>query len=114
MKAVTGAMGANSSTTGTQKDADAATKAWAAANPDATPKDIADYKANLIAGGMGGNDLETRQYLDEKRNGLTTDDLCDLEGQEGGRGGRSRDRGEERQRIQGQCDVKTIPPSIPS
>ena len=43
-------------------------------------KEIADYKANLIAGGMGGNDLETRQYLEEKRNGITTDDYATWKG----------------------------------
>ena len=63
MKAVTGAVGSNIETTGTQKDADAATAAWAAANPKATEQQKADYKANLIAGGMGGSDLGQRQYL---------------------------------------------------
>jgi hypothetical protein len=57
----------NAQTTSTQKDADAATREWAKANPNATPQDIADYKANLIAGGMGGTDLETRQYLGERQ-----------------------------------------------
>ena len=66
MKAVTGAVGSNIETTGTQKDADAATKAWAAANPTATEQQKADYKANLIAGGMGGSDLGQRQYLAER------------------------------------------------
>ena len=66
MKAVTGAVGSNIETTGTQKDADAATAAWAAANPKATPQQINDYKANLIAGGMGGSDLGQRQYLAER------------------------------------------------
>ena len=63
MQDIARTMTGNQATTSTQKDADAATKAWAAANPNATPKDVADYKANLIAGGMGGNDLEQRQYL---------------------------------------------------
>ena len=40
-------------TTGTQNIAEAATRAWATAHPEATAKDIADYKANLIAGGAG-------------------------------------------------------------
>ena len=70
----------NAATTTTMKDADAASKEWAIAHPEATAKDIADYKSNLIAGGMGGNDLETRQYLDEKRNGITTDDLATWKG----------------------------------
>ena len=70
------AAGANATTTGTQKDAEAATRAWATAHPEATAKDIADYKANLIAGGMGGSDLEQRQYLQEKSNGITTDDFA--------------------------------------
>ena len=69
-----GAAAANAETTGTQKDAEAATRAWATAHPEATAKDIADYKANLIAGGMGGSDLEQRQYLAEKQAGITTDD----------------------------------------
>ena len=60
------AAGANATTTGTQKDAEAATRAWAQANPQATPQQIADYKANLIAGGMGGSDLGQRQYLAER------------------------------------------------
>ena len=63
MKQISATVGANATTTGTQKDADAATRAWADAHPEATPKDIADYKANLIAGGMGGNDLETAPVL---------------------------------------------------
>ncbi len=76
MKSFGGAVGANATTTGTEKDADAATRAWAAANPKATPQQIADYKANLIAGGMGGSDLEQRQYLQEKSSGVTTDDFA--------------------------------------
>ena len=76
LKMATGAAGANMTTTGTQKDAEAATRAWATAHPEATAKDIADYKANLIAGGMGGSDLEQRQYLQEKSNGITTDDFA--------------------------------------
>ena len=71
-----GAAAANATITGTQKDAEAATRAWATAHPEATAKDIADYKANLIAGGMGGSDLEQRQYLQEKSNGITTDDFA--------------------------------------
>ena len=76
MRSISGTIGANQTTTTTVKDADAATRAWAAAHPEATPKDIADYKANLIAGGMGGSDLEQRQYLQEKSNGITTDDFA--------------------------------------
>ena len=76
MKSYGGAAAANATTTGTQKDADAATRAWAAAHPEATAKDVADYKANLIAGGMGGSDLEQRQYLQEKSSGVTTDDFA--------------------------------------
>ena len=76
MKSFGGAVGANATTTGTVKDAESATRAWAAAHPEATPKDIADYKANLIAGGMGGSDLEQRQYLQEKSSGITTDDFA--------------------------------------
>jgi hypothetical protein len=71
-----GAAAANATITGTQKDAEAATRAWATAHPEATAKDIADYKANLIAGGMGGSDLEQRQYLQEKSSGVTTDDFA--------------------------------------
>ena len=69
-----GTAAANATTTTTVKDADAATRAWADANPKATPADISNYKANLIAGGMGGSDLAQRQYLQEKSAGLTTDD----------------------------------------
>ena len=76
MKSFATATGANATTTGTQKDAEAATREWANAHPKATPQDIADYKANLIAGGMGGSDLEQRQYLQEKSNGITTDDYA--------------------------------------
>ena len=75
-----GASASNATQTSTVKDADAATAAWAAANPKATPQQIADYKSNLIAGGMGGNDLETRQYLQEKNAGLTTDDYATWKG----------------------------------
>ena len=70
MKAFGGAAGANATTTGTEKDAEAATREWAAAHPEATPKEIADYKSNLIAGGMGGSDLEQRQYLSERQTAL--------------------------------------------
>ena len=66
LKDISATMTGNQATTGTQKDADAATKAWAAANPKATPQQINDYKANLIAGGMGGSDLGQRQYLAER------------------------------------------------
>ena len=76
MKAFGGAAGANATTTGTQKDAEAATREWATAHPEATPKEIADYRANLIAGGMGGSDLDQRQYLQERANGITTDDYA--------------------------------------
>jgi hypothetical protein len=76
MKAFGGAAGANATTTSTEKDAEAATREWAAAHLKATPQEIADYKANLIAGGMGGNDLEQRQYLQEKSSGITTDDFA--------------------------------------
>jgi hypothetical protein len=68
------AAGGNATQTGEVKNADAATAEWARANPNATKQQIADYKANLIAGGMGGSDLEQRQYLAEKAAGLTTDD----------------------------------------
>ena len=61
-----GAAAGNATFTGTQKDAEAATREWAAAHPKATPQEIADYKANLIAGGMGGSDLGQRQYLAER------------------------------------------------
>ena len=61
-----GAAAGNATQTGTQKDAEAATRAYAAAHPEASAKDIADYKANLIAGGMGGSDLGQRQYLAER------------------------------------------------
>ena len=85
MKAFGGAAGANATTTGTEKDAEAATRAYAAAHPEASPKDIADYKANLIAGGMGGSDLEQRQYLAERSAALAagrrTSRLSDLAGQ---------------------------------
>ena len=66
MKQFGGAAAANAETTSTQKDAEAATRAYAAAHPEASAKDIADYKANLIAGGMGGSDLGQRQYLAER------------------------------------------------
>ena len=71
-----GAAAGNATFTGTQKDAEAATRAYAAAHPEASAKDIADYKANLIAGGMGGSDLDQRQYLQERANGITTDDYA--------------------------------------
>jgi hypothetical protein len=76
MKSFGTAAGANATTTSTEKDAEAATREWAAAHPKATPQEIADYKANLIAGGMGGSDLEQRQYLQEKSSGITTDDFA--------------------------------------
>ena len=87
MKAFGGAAGANATTTSTEKDAEAATREWAAAHPKATPQDIADYKANLIAGGMGGSDLEQRQYLQEKSSGISrTTTSATLEGQDGRKG----------------------------
>ena len=58
------------------KDAEAATQAYKSAHPEATTQQIADYKANLLAGGMGGSDLEQRQYLAEKSSGATTDDFA--------------------------------------
>ena len=76
MQQIGGAAAGNAGITGTQKDAEAATREWAKANPKATAQEIADYKANLIAGGMGGSDLEQRQYLAEKASGLTTDDYA--------------------------------------
>ena len=76
MRSISGTIGANQTTTTTVKDAESATREWAKANPKATPQEIADYKANLIAGGMGGSDLEQRQYLQEKANGITTDDYA--------------------------------------
>ena len=76
MQSFGSAAGANATTTSTEKDAEAATRAWASAHPEATPQQIADYKANLIAGGMGGSDLEQRQYLQEKSSGITTDDFA--------------------------------------
>jgi hypothetical protein len=60
------AAGGNATQTGTIKDANAATEAWARANPNATKQQIEDYRANIIAGGMGGNDIEQRQYLSER------------------------------------------------
>ena len=81
MKSFGTAAGANATTTGTEKDADAATReqgGHGAFRKASTLQDIADYKANLIAGGMGGSDLEQRQYLQEKSSGVTTDDCCDL------------------------------------
>ena len=66
MRDIATTMTGNQATTSTQKDADAATAAWAAANPKATEQQKADYKANLIAGGMGGSDLGQRQYLAER------------------------------------------------
>jgi hypothetical protein len=59
----TGAAAGNATITGEQKNADAATRAWADAHPEATPQQIAAYKANLIAGGMGGSDLDQRDFL---------------------------------------------------
>ena len=60
------AAASNATLTGTTKDAEQATKAYADANPQATPQQISEYKANLIAGGMGGSDLGQRQYLAER------------------------------------------------
>ena len=59
-----------------QKNAELATRAYAQANPNASPQDLANYKANLLAGAMGGSDLNQRQYLAEKAQGLTTDDFA--------------------------------------
>ena len=61
------AQGANETQTGNIKDAEAATREWAKANPNATPQQVADYKANLLAGGIGGSDLDQRQYLSERQ-----------------------------------------------
>ena len=61
------------------KDADAATRSLGRGESEGDAvQEIADYKANLIAGGMGGSDLEQRQYLQEKSSGITTDDFARL------------------------------------
>jgi hypothetical protein len=52
-----------------QKNVDAATNAWAAANPNAKPEDIAGFKANLMAGAVGGTDLDQRQYQSAVQSG---------------------------------------------
>jgi hypothetical protein len=39
-------------------------------------QDVESAKANMYAGAMGGNDLEQRQYMQEKQGGLTTDDYA--------------------------------------
>lgn len=53
-----------------QKNADAATNAMATANPNMSPQDIASFKANLLAGAMGGSDLDQRQYLGAVQSGI--------------------------------------------
>jgi hypothetical protein len=61
---------ANMNPTEAQKNADAATKAYGVANPNASASDLASFKANLLAGAMGGSDLDQRQYLSAVQSGI--------------------------------------------
>lgn len=55
------------------KNVDAAAAAYQVANPNAKPQDIAAFRANLLAGAMGGTDLGQRQYLADLQAGRTSD-----------------------------------------
>ena len=50
-----------------QRNADAAAKAYAAAHPEATPADIADYKANMLAQTVSNMDPMTRAWTNAVR-----------------------------------------------
>ena len=61
-------VGANATETDMVKNAEAATKAWAQANPNATAQDIANYKANLISQGAAGNlSAAGKSLMDDRR-----------------------------------------------
>jgi hypothetical protein len=78
MKASAGATQANETFTPTTKDADQATRSWADANPNATPQQIAAYRAGIIAMGSGSNmeDQAYRAYAQaEIAAGRTPDDI---------------------------------------
>ena len=74
----------NATLTGAQKEAQGGASEYAKSKgydsdpnnwtPDQT-KDVAGYKSNLLAGALGGSDLNQRQYLAEKAAGTTTDDF---------------------------------------
>ena len=55
------------SPTEAQKNAEAATKAYATANPDASAADIADYKANILSQTISGMDPTTRAWTNAVR-----------------------------------------------
>ncbi len=68
MKQITSAVGSNVTETDMVKNAEAATKAWAQANPNATAQDIANYKANLISQGAAGNlSAAGKSLMDDRR-----------------------------------------------
>ena len=61
-------VGANATETDMVKNAEAATRAWAQANPNASPQDIANYKANLISQGAAGNlSAAGKSLMDDRR-----------------------------------------------
>jgi hypothetical protein len=56
------AAGGNATLTGTTKDADQATESYKAAHPNATPQEIADFRASVISMASGGGNIEDQQY----------------------------------------------------
>jgi hypothetical protein len=73
------AAGGNATLTGTTKDADEATASFKAAHPNATPQEIADYRASVISMATGGGNIEDQQYrayvMAEKAAGRIPDDI---------------------------------------
>ena len=55
---------------------------------------------------MGGNDLEQRQYLEEKRNGITTDDFATWKGKKAAEAAGDRGDGEGRRGLQEHSDYR--------
>ena len=67
--AAAGAAQSNATQSDMVKNVNEATRAWAAANPNATPQDIANYKAQLLSQGTAGNlSAAGKSLMDDRRN----------------------------------------------
>ena len=67
MRDIATTMTGNQSATEQQKNADAAARAYADANPNATPQDIASYKSSLLAGTVGNLSMAGKSLMDDRR-----------------------------------------------
>ena len=66
--AAAGAVQSNATQSDMVKNVNEATRAWAAANPNATPQDIANYKAQLLSQGAAGNlSAAGKSLMDDRR-----------------------------------------------